>query len=229
MPDEYSNVKSTTEATTEATTKATTETTTEITTEEKASTESADSPSTENTDTLSVDSVDIENILSTLFNSNIDDSYKTSSYYCDILTPAKGDGKLVSIQMESDAFKDENVCASLVVDIIASIYMSDDYEYVNSVEFYMLSSGQLNYLISLKNAQNVSTVSDITPNLEITSYNDANDAAEVQATDTEPQVWIPSSGSKYHSKSSCSNMNNPRQVSKSEAENMGYTPCKRCY
>lgn len=46
---------------------------------------------------------------------------------------------------------------------------------------------------------------------------------------TEEQVWIPSSGSKYHSNSSCSNMKNPRQVSKSEAESMGYSPCKRCH
>ncbi len=43
------------------------------------------------------------------------------------------------------------------------------------------------------------------------------------------QVWIPNSGSKYHSNSSCSNMNSPTQVSKSEAEQMGYTPCKRCH
>lgn len=42
-------------------------------------------------------------------------------------------------------------------------------------------------------------------------------------------VWIPKSGSKYHSHSSCSNMKNPSQVSKSEAENRGYEPCKKCW
>lgn len=42
-------------------------------------------------------------------------------------------------------------------------------------------------------------------------------------------VWIPSSGSKYHSYSSCSNMKNPRQVTLEEAQSMGYTPCKRCH
>ena len=53
--------------------------------------------------------------------------------------------------------------------------------------------------------------------------------------ETEPQteyveqVWIPNSGSKYHRDSSCSNMKSPTQVSISEAERMGYTPCKRCY
>lgn len=42
-------------------------------------------------------------------------------------------------------------------------------------------------------------------------------------------VWIPSSGKKYHSNSSCSGMKNPSQVSKSKAESLGYTPCKKCY
>lgn len=48
----------------------------------------------------------------------------------------------------------------------------------------------------------------------------------------EPQsgsVWIPKTGSKYHSHSSCSNMKNPSKVTKSEAESMGYGPCKKCY
>jgi len=42
-------------------------------------------------------------------------------------------------------------------------------------------------------------------------------------------VWIPQSGSKYHSRADCSNMNNPSQVTKEEAESMGYEPCKRCH
>ncbi len=42
-------------------------------------------------------------------------------------------------------------------------------------------------------------------------------------------VWIPKTGEKYHCRSSCSNMKNPRQVTKEEAEEMGYEPCKKCY
>ena len=45
----------------------------------------------------------------------------------------------------------------------------------------------------------------------------------------EEMVWIPQSGKKYHSNSSCSGMENPSQVTKSEAESRGYTPCQRCY
>ena len=49
-----------------------------------------------------------------------------------------------------------------------------------------------------------------------------------QASD-EPLVWIPKSGSKYHSNSTCSNMKNLVQVTLSEAKSSGYEPCKRCH
>lgn len=54
---------------------------------------------------------------------------------------------------------------------------------------------------------------------------------EEQASEeqSEEYVYIPSSGSKYHSNSSCSNMRNPSKVTKSEAEAQGYDPCKKCY
>lgn len=42
-------------------------------------------------------------------------------------------------------------------------------------------------------------------------------------------VWIPQSGSKYHSNSSCSNMKNPSQVTLDYAQSSGYEPCKKCY
>lgn len=43
-------------------------------------------------------------------------------------------------------------------------------------------------------------------------------------------VWIPTNGGqKYHKTASCSNMKSPEEVTKSEAEARGFTPCKRCY
>lgn len=45
----------------------------------------------------------------------------------------------------------------------------------------------------------------------------------------EEMVWIPQSGSKYHSKPTCSGMNNPTQVPISTAKAQGYEACKRCY
>lgn len=58
--------------------------------------------------------------------------------------------------------------------------------------------------------------------------------AAVQAQTQQPQepmVWIPQSGSKYHNKPDCGNMdpNTATQITKSEAEARSYTPCGRCY
>lgn len=45
----------------------------------------------------------------------------------------------------------------------------------------------------------------------------------------EEMVWIPKSGSKYHSRAGCSGMDDPAEVTISEAKRRGFTPCKRCY
>lgn len=47
--------------------------------------------------------------------------------------------------------------------------------------------------------------------------------------EVEDIVWIPQSGSKYHSRANCSNMKDPSQVTKAQAIAMGYEPCKRCH
>ena len=53
---------------------------------------------------------------------------------------------------------------------------------------------------------------------------------EVSTEQTSQMVWIPTNGgTKYHSHSGCSNMKNPRQVSKEEAINLDYGQCKRCW
>lgn len=43
-------------------------------------------------------------------------------------------------------------------------------------------------------------------------------------------VWIPThGGTKYHSKATCSGMEDPEQVTLEEAQALGFTPCGRCY
>ena len=42
-------------------------------------------------------------------------------------------------------------------------------------------------------------------------------------------VWIPQTGKKYHSKSSCSNMKNPTEVTIEKAQEFGFTACKKCW
>lgn len=55
----------------------------------------------------------------------------------------------------------------------------------------------------------------------------ASPAPEPEAA--EALVWIPQTGSKYHSSPDCSNMKDPAQVTLSQAEALGYEPCKRCF
>ena len=46
----------------------------------------------------------------------------------------------------------------------------------------------------------------------------------------ETMVWIPTKGgTKYHSNSSCSGMEDPSFVTKSKAEALGFTACKKCH
>lgn len=57
---------------------------------------------------------------------------------------------------------------------------------------------------------------------------------QTEATTTAPVsqqnlVWVSGTGKKYHRNSTCSNMNNPQQISLDEATALGLTPCKKCY
>lgn len=47
--------------------------------------------------------------------------------------------------------------------------------------------------------------------------------------DAQDMVWVPQSGKKYHMEPNCSGMKNPTQIEKEEAEDRGFTPCKKCY
>ena len=58
---------------------------------------------------------------------------------------------------------------------------------------------------------------------------DTSDDSDKATSVDDDMVWIPKTGKKYHTRKTCSNMNNPRQVSKEYAEDHGYTPCKKCY
>ena len=52
---------------------------------------------------------------------------------------------------------------------------------------------------------------------------------EAEERAKEQKVWVSGSGGCYHSKSSCSNMRDPWQVTLSKAKEMGRRPCKKCY
>ena len=66
---------------------------------------------------------------------------------------------------------------------------------------------------------------------ETTTSDPVPEQEESNNADLGTMVWIPATGEKYHSIPNCGRMNpdTPRQVSRSEAEAMGYGPCSKCY
>lgn len=78
-------------------------------------------------------------------------------------------------------------------------------------------------------ATTTTTTQKITTKRSTTKLTTTTSVRRTTAKPAEAMVWIPASGSKYHSKSSCSNMKNPSKVTKSYAIELGYTACKKCY
>ena len=62
------------------------------------------------------------------------------------------------------------------------------------------------------------------------SYTEPYSGADIEPySQYDETVWIPRSGSRYHSNPGCSGMKDPQEVPLSEAEAQGYTPCQKCY
>ena len=61
-------------------------------------------------------------------------------------------------------------------------------------------------------------------------YLSATKPSETSKEETKTEmVWVSKTGSKYHSKSSCSNMKNPSQITKETAIARGLKPCSKCH
>lgn len=84
-----------------------------------------------------------------------------------------------------------------------------------------------------KNTVSKTDSGEIEPAIDETNNNlseiDSEPVTAIQPENTVNMVWLPENGTKYHSNSSCSNMENPRQVPLDEAVNAGYEPCKKCH
>ena len=79
------------------------------------------------------------------------------------------------------------------------------------------------------NNKTSSTTTSSTTSSSTSTSSPSTNGTSSSTTDSGSMVWIPNSGSKYHSRSNCSNMKTPTQVTKSEAVSRGYDPCKKCY
>lgn len=70
----------------------------------------------------------------------------------------------------------------------------------------------------------------VTPTEEPTAVPTVESIIAATQEPTEQLVWIPTNGgTKYHSKSTCSSMIDPMQVTISEAIALNFDPCGRCY
>lgn len=114
---------------------------------------------------------------------------------------------------------------SRLEDAGAKIYRTDLHG-----DIIMVSDGVNITVSTAKNAtqQQIMTSGETTIP-QITQQPQPEKVQQTQTADQQQQmVWIPASGKKYHSKSSCSNMENPSQVTLSQAQSRGYTPCSKC-
>ena len=89
-----------------------------------------------------------------------------------------------------------------------------------------------NTLTPTPTTEKISTITPTntpSPTFEQEENNTLDVSPTAKPTQEESTVWISQSGKRYHSNPNCSGMENPSKVTQEEAENMGYTPCKKCY
>lgn len=93
---------------------------------------------------------------------------------------------------------------------------------------------------SASSAQTVSTVQSdtatadsgadaaVSDTAQAAASGSSSDAVAQSAAASDTKVWISASGSKYHTKSDCSGMENATEITLQEALDMGKEACKRC-
>ena len=106
----------------------------------------------------------------------------------------------------------------------------------NETKWYRISYGgnegyvSNNYLVSEKPVEIVNDSTSVSGNNVSSGSNSVSVTVPEQEETVGNLVWVPTNGgTKYHTKSTCSNMKDPMQVSEETAIENGYTPCKRCH
>lgn len=98
---------------------------------------------------------------------------------------------------------------------------------VSSSDRYFTLSDSDNFAVSPSDA--VARQTTTTTTATTTTTTTTTTTQTTTTTEYVEMVWVPQNGKRYHCKESCSNMNNPRKVTREEAESRGYDPCKTCY
>lgn len=155
------------------------------------------------------------------------------------------DGKTVVFSVAKNANADTLGTASQT-ETIPSPEPTPDTNPVPSGDYYVLNTSSKKFheadcgSVSKISENNKAYSTDSAEELVAKGYEPCGNCEPYEMPEPEPEptptpsqsetmVWIPKSGSKYHSHAGCSNMKNPSQVTQSEAEARGYTPCKKCW
>ena len=141
----------------------------------------------------------------------------------------------------NDSLKTTNKLAKISSDILDIAI----YEYIDKEEndAKILFTGTLlaNYQVNISTGEVTQIPSeaeeDNTTDGDVSGTTNTDSSENPPETPAAPEpvepapdmVWIDDTGKKYHAKSSCSNMSDPYQVPRSEAEAMGRDACKKCY
>ena len=112
-------------------------------------------------------------------------------------------------------------CLALLM-ILSSVSCSNPSADTTSSSLKDLGSEEIKTSSSSEATEETTKASQTTTATEITS-------TETTSTTSEEMIWIPNSGTKYHTKATCSNMKNPSRMTLSEAKQSGYEPCSKCH
>ncbi len=131
----------------------------------------------------------------------------------------------IKFQLEDEQSKNEYLSEQLDNQKNEAFQLSTKYDEIESENAKLKEeiNSLKNQLEQAKTAQIQSTTSTSTTSYE-TSTN-------IPSEPVGSMVWITQHGKKYHNKPDCgrSNPNTSYQVTLSEAQSMGYPPCKNCY
>ena len=122
--------------------------------------------------------------------------------------------------------KEIEYTTKILDETVAEVSVGGTYVFQESEAFNEDAPVEIFYYVILPEETEVKKQESVPTNENIV---DENKAESNVSGESEIMVWIPQSGSKYHKRSSCSNMKNPTQVTKEEAIDKGYNPCKKCY
>lgn len=108
--------------------------------------------------------------LSIFLNSIIDDSYKTDSYACDIITQESMASNVISIQLESDDFSDEASCIAAAKSIIEQTISSEYADQIQAFDFSFMVSSQVRYIMLVNDISNITSADMIEDHMKIQEF-----------------------------------------------------------